>query len=57
VSVIGISLNAMTFDAMMIWSIFSMFWVAAGIMHGNVLRVKETDRTGRSGSAGRRVPA
>lgn len=37
-SVAGLSLNALTFDAMLIWPNFILFWVAAGILHGTCLK-------------------
>lgn len=33
-SIVGISLNAFTFEAMHIWSNYIVFWIAAGIIHG-----------------------
>lgn len=33
-SIIGISLNAFTFEAMHIWSNYIVFWMTAGIIHG-----------------------
>jgi O-antigen ligase len=36
--IVGLSLNAMTFDIMLIWSNFVIFWVTAGLLHGLALR-------------------
>lgn len=33
-SIVGILLNAITFDALQIWPNFILFWVAAGVLHG-----------------------
>lgn len=32
--IVGLSLDAMTFDIMLIWSNFVIFWVTAGLLHG-----------------------
>lgn len=34
VSIVGISLNAVTFEAMHIWSNYIIFWTTAGVIHG-----------------------
>ncbi len=39
-SVVGLSLNALTFDAMLIWPNFILFWAAAGILHGTCQKDK-----------------
>ncbi len=37
-SLAGILINAVTFDAMLIWPIFVIFWIVTGILHGLVWR-------------------
>ena len=37
-SIIGISLNMMTFESLQLWPNFVFFWLAAGILHGLAMR-------------------
>ncbi len=41
-SLIGISINALTFDALLMWPHYVFFWLAAGILRGTLLRDENT---------------
>ncbi|MHB1270936.1 MAG: O-antigen ligase family protein [Thermoleophilia bacterium] len=34
ISLLGLSLNSVTFESMLIWPNFVLFWISAGILHG-----------------------
>lgn len=51
-SLLGLCLNSVTFESMLIWPNFVLFWVSAGILHGLYWNLGENQDLGKKWQAG-----